>query len=303
MVLILLLLLFYSISFCVVDDGSILHSGKATFYGDGGGGNCGFPGEEQPLYHGAMNQIDYDSSRVCGAWVHITGPSGEVTAFIDDRCPECLEGDIDLGPGTFEKIADRKLGIAPISWRYVEAPVIGPIYYHWQSGTSIYHIALQIRNYRYAITTVEIKTSTSEWKMLTREFYNYFILPGGVNNADSGPYILRVTDIFQRQIVDSGLAILPDQTVPGSSNFDPINQSIINKAIPATNTMIKKHFFTSIGGIIPIRYNSDGLYNVYTILGKKIGSMNSFLELNAFLRQSSFIGVVAVSFKPRSRDP
>lgn len=26
-----------------VDDGSVLHTGEATFYGDGGVGNCGLP--------------------------------------------------------------------------------------------------------------------------------------------------------------------------------------------------------------------------------------------------------------------
>jgi expansin (peptidoglycan-binding protein) len=105
-----------------VDDGTVLHHGEATFYGEGGLGHCGFT-SVQPAYHGAMNHTDYDSSAACGTWVHIFGPKGDVVAFIDDECPECKEGDIDLGPNTFDMVADRTLGRVPITWRYVPSPL------------------------------------------------------------------------------------------------------------------------------------------------------------------------------------
>ncbi|MFW5775324.1 MAG: hypothetical protein ACOCW2_03450, partial [Chitinivibrionales bacterium] len=70
---------------CEVDDGSVLHEGEATFYGDGSFGHCGFPVEQQPQFHGAMNHTDYDTAAACGTWVRIWGPNGEVTAFIDDE--------------------------------------------------------------------------------------------------------------------------------------------------------------------------------------------------------------------------
>ena len=252
-----------------VDDGSVLHNGEATFYGDGGGGNCGFPGEEQPQFHGAMNQIDYDSAAVCGAWVHITGPKGEVTAFIDDRCPECKEGDIDLGPGTFEAIADRALGRVPIQWRYVEGPVEGPIAYYWQTGSSVWHIAVQIRNHRYAITSVEIANAGSDWLSMNRSYDNYFVLAGGINSGESGPFRLRVTDIFGRQLVDTGLVILEGEVVTGTTNFDPVSAHAVRRlpekkpAEPISTVFTLQKLFL---------HDRTKLFDVFTLSGRMIGN-------------------------------
>ena len=251
-----------------VDDGSILHTGEATFYGDGGGGNCGFPGDEQPLYHGAMNQIDYDSAAVCGSWVHIIGPKGEVTAFIDDRCPECKEGDIDLGPGTFEAIADRALGRVPIQWRYVEGPVEGPISYYWQTGSSVWHLAVQIRNHRYAITSVEIANAGSGWLPMSRSYDNYFVLPGGINSGEPGPYRLRVTDIFGRQLIDTGLTVMEGELVTGTANFDPL-------AVHATPGASRRRSLQPVTTLCtlmkPVLPDRTGLFDVYTLSGHRVG--------------------------------
>ncbi|MBN1760500.1 MAG: hypothetical protein JW863_19380 [Chitinispirillaceae bacterium] len=253
--------------FGVVDDGSVLHSGEATFYGDGGGGNCGFPGEEQPLFHGAMNQIDYDSAAVCGAWVHIVGPKGEVTAFIDDRCPECKEGDVDLGPGTFDAIADRAAGRVPIQWRYVEGPVDGPIAYYWQTGSSEWHIAVQIRNHRYALTSVEVANAGNDWLPMQRSYDNYFVLPGGIGGGEAGPFRLRVTDIFGRQLIDTGLTIMEGELVTGTANFNPVGVRTAfslseRKPVQPTRVVCTLQKPGSDGW--------TGHYDVYTISGRII---------------------------------
>jgi expansin len=275
-----------------VDDGSVLHNGEATFYGDGGGGNCGFPGEEQPQFHGAMNQIDYDSAAVCGAWVHITGPKGEVTAFIDDRCPECKEGDIDLGPGTFEAIADRALGRVPIQWRYVEGPVEGPIAYYWQTGSSVWHIAVQIRNHRYAITSVEIANAGSDWLPMNRSYDNYFVLAGGINSGESGPFRLRVTDIFGRQLVDTGLVILEGEVVTGTTNFDPVGVRTAERMnIPATRPRSVTPFCTLLE---PVLSDRTGLFDIYTLSGRCIGKRLAARTVEQLMECGPVEGVVIV---------
>lgn len=205
-------------SYAEVDDGTVIHNGEATYYSDGAFGHCGFPVERQPLYHGAMNHTDYDTAASCGTWVHITGPKGEVTAYIDDECPECKEGDIDLGPGTFDMIADRVLGRVPIQWHYVASPDTTPIIYYWKEGSSQWHIELQIRNHRYAVRSVEIKNASSDWVIMPRTVYNYFRLPGGINGED-GPYSVRVTDIYSRQLTDTGLILTESTESVGIANF------------------------------------------------------------------------------------
>lgn len=279
------------ISNSTVDDGSVLHTGEATFYGDGGGGNCGF-GDQQPLYHGAMNHLDYDSAAACGSWVHITGPKGEVTAFIDDRCPECLKGDIDLGPGTFEMIAEKHLGRVPIQWRYVEGPASGPIEYYWQTGSSRWHIAVQIRNHIYGITKVEIRNDRSEWVNMQRSFDNFFVLPGGVNKGEPGPYTIRVTNIFGHQLADSGLTILEGESVKGSINFQSktIVRQNLKKNKPDENHILS--VFLGNGSSIP--KNFTGLYDLYTISGRKIADLKTPAEIKRFLKSQPIKGMTII---------
>lgn len=102
--------------------------GDGTFYGDGGAGEkgaCmlkrGFNGVATTV---AMNKAQYDNGRSCGKCVTISGQGvglgqtpiiGPILATIDNECPECKFGDIDLGLG-----GD---GRWRISWDFIDCPV------------------------------------------------------------------------------------------------------------------------------------------------------------------------------------
>jgi expansin (peptidoglycan-binding protein) len=295
---------FVSGVFCAVDNGSILHSGEATFYGDGGGGNCGYEGEIQPMYHGAMNHTDYDSSAACGTWVHIIGPKGEVTAFIDDRCPECKPGDIDLGPGTFETIADKALGRVPITWRYVEAPVKGPLKYYWQQGSSAFHVAIQIRNHRYAIASVEIRNDTSAWLLLDRSNDNFFFRYGGLAGA-AGPYTVRVTDIYGQQVVDIFPDMLPGQVSAGKLNFNTVaiaraREKVAEKVsgYPLA-TITKAQIITSKSLTVE---KSSAAVRLYSLSGRSLGKFPTSLDAKTWMESNTgYRGVVIVIYGDPAR--
>src|SRR5262249_33659636 len=104
---------------------------------------------------GAMNNTDYASSAACGACAQLTGPLGEVTVRIVDRCPECPEGNIDLSPEAFSLIANLPDGRVPITWSYVACEVSGPILYHFQDGSNEFYTAVQIRNHLNPIAKFE----------------------------------------------------------------------------------------------------------------------------------------------------
>ena len=263
--------------YAVVDDGSVLHTGVATYYSDTTFGHCGFPTSQQQYYHGAMNHEDYDSAAACGTWVHITGPSGEVTAFIDDECPECKKGDIDLGPRTFAVIGDLKAGRIPISWRYVEAPITGPIQYFWKDGSSQWHIELQIRNHRYAINKVEICIPPGDFLPMPRQTYNFFKLAGGVG-ALPGPYTIRVTDIFGRQLVDSNVALVAEQVFDGKANF-PEGQAAVapcarQREAPFSDQPIFCIFSVS-GGFSLRRLPPQATLDLYGLTGQFLGRITA----------------------------
>ena len=192
------------------------HTGEATYYTFAdGSGNCGFDPTPSDLMVGAMNQTDYAASAVCGSCAHLAGPSGEVTIRIVDRCPECAPGDIDLSPQAFDRIAERALGRVPITWQFIPCAVTGPIRYHFNPDANQWWVALQLRNHRFAIASLEV-LSGSTWIATARQDWNYFTFDGG---SIPSPYAFRVTDVHGHVIEDSGIALTPGADVAGAAQF------------------------------------------------------------------------------------
>lgn len=193
------------------------HSGDGTFYTFAdGSGNCLFDPTPNDLMIGAMNQTDYAGSAICGACLSLTGPNANIFIRVVDRCPECKPGDVDLSPLAFSKIADTALGRVHISWHLVACNVTGPIVYHFKDGSSQWWTAVQIRNHRYPIMSVEYLTSGGTFKLVNRVDYNYFVEPNGMG---PGPYTFRVTDMFGHVLVDTGIVLQVNGSVPGTGQF------------------------------------------------------------------------------------
>ncbi|MCY1054398.1 expansin EXLX1 family cellulose-binding protein [Nannocystis sp. SCPEA4] len=194
------------------------HAGKATYYAADGSGHCSFaanPGDDMVA---AMNAPDYMASAVCGACVQVDGPDGQIVVRIVDSCPECVAGHIDLDEDAFPMIADKDLGVVPVTWRYVSCPLDGPIVYQFKEGSSQWWTAVQIRNHRNAIATVEFKDAMDQWQGLERVDYNYFIAETGMG---PGPYALRVTDVHGNTLEDSGIPLVEAGEAPGAGQFPP----------------------------------------------------------------------------------
>ncbi|GAA5812715.1 hypothetical protein MFLAVUS_006173 [Mucor flavus] len=100
------------------------YTGTATWFkpaSEGGSqGACG-PEEDDDSYIVALNAPQYGNmskkSPWCGKKVRITGPKGSVTAVVNDACPGCSHGDLDLTPILFKQVVgDMNIGVAKISW-------------------------------------------------------------------------------------------------------------------------------------------------------------------------------------------
>lgn len=192
-------------------------AGEATYYDFAdGSGNCGFPATPDDLRVGAMNHTDYADSAACGACAHITGPLGSITVRIVDRCPECPQGDIDLSPEAFEQIAALEQGRVDITWGYVPCDVSGPIVYHFKEGANPFWMAVQIRNHRTPIASVEAMDETGSFVELSRVDYNFFLKEDGLGE---GPYTFRVTDTLGEVLEDTGVAFVEAGETAGASQF------------------------------------------------------------------------------------
>ncbi len=201
-----------------------VHYGRATFYTFAdGGGNCMFDPTPNNLMVGAMNTYDYDSSYVCGSEVEIQGPNSTIMITIVDACPGCARNSIDLSPLAFAKLADTSLGNIPISWRLVPRNVSGPIVYHFMDVSNQWWTAVQIRNSRYPISTVEYRNQSGAFVSVPRTTYNYFVATSGMG---IGPYTLRVTDMFGHVLVDSNLVGAAGGNYQGAAQFPACSEAI-----------------------------------------------------------------------------
>jgi expansin (peptidoglycan-binding protein) len=100
------------------------YSGTATFFHpatEGGStGACG-PEEDNDSAIVALNAPQYgdlsSKSDWCGKTITIKGSAGTATAKINDACPECDEGSLDLTPSLFKKVVgEESIGEGDITW-------------------------------------------------------------------------------------------------------------------------------------------------------------------------------------------
>jgi expansin (peptidoglycan-binding protein) len=191
-------------------------SGEGTYYDANGTGNCSFEASPNDLMVAAMNASDYDGAAWCGSCVAVTGPQGEVTVRIVDQCPGCAKGDLDLSREAFGKIAALSAGRVPITWRPVACNVSGPIGYHFKDGSNAFWTAIQIRNHRYAISTLEARDAAGAYTKIDRVSYNYFVATKGLG---PGPYTLRVSDTRANAIEDPNISLGASVTRDGAAQF------------------------------------------------------------------------------------
>jgi expansin (peptidoglycan-binding protein) len=192
-----------------------VYTGEGTFYGATGEGNCSYEATSDRMI-AAMNETDYQNSQACGAHVDVTGPTGkQVTVKIVDRCPKCRPGDIDLSKEAFAELAASSTGRIKISWRLLSPALPGPVAYKYKDGSSQHWCAIQVRNHRNPVRSVEVLID-GRWKSLPRQMDNYFLSSDGKGCGGT----LRVTDIYDHKLIDSGKAVLPGVVQPGRSQFE-----------------------------------------------------------------------------------
>ena len=191
------------------------HRGEATYYDPNRMGNCGYPVDEQGWAVAAINSAEYAGSAACGACARVRGPKGELTVRIIDRCPGCKVGDLDLSRPAFSAIADLRAGRVPLTWAFVPCEVQGNIRYHFKEGSNRYWTAVQIREHRLPIASVEARNSQGNWVELTRKNYNYFVRSG----LGAGPYTFRVRDVEGGVVEDEGLAFQEGAEMEGRAQF------------------------------------------------------------------------------------
>jgi expansin len=247
-----------------------IFTGEGTYYGYSGGGNCSFPNPSSPVYTAAMNQSQYAGSLTCGTCVAVTGERGTLVVSIEDRCPECSFGDIDLSTLAFEKIADPIKGRVPISWKIVACPYNNPVKFRFKEGSSQYWTAVQIRNHRYPVAKLEYKVNGS-YISINREMYNYFVVPSGMG---IGPYDFRLTDIYGNVIEERNIPLTLNQDINGIKQFALCNTLSIDNRFNAVMDQKINLFPNPVKDELSLNYslieNAQVAISIYDIFGKQV---------------------------------
>ncbi|WP_045878606.1 expansin EXLX1 family cellulose-binding protein [Pseudofrankia sp. DC12] len=175
-----------------------VYSGRATEHDAGSGdGNCLLGSSDSAMQVVAMNEVDYDNARSCGAYLEVTGPGGSTVVKVVDRCPECPAGALDLSQQAFDRIAGgAQGGLDKVTWRLVSPADIGPLEFQVKKESSQWWVSLQVRNHRNPVVSLEIQRG-GQWVAVERQMYNYFESEG----FGAGPFTVRVTDLYGQQIV------------------------------------------------------------------------------------------------------
>ncbi len=204
---------------------SSTHTGKGTFYDYSGGGNCSLPVSTTTLT-AAMNATDYANSAACGGFIKVTNNDTglSVTVRVDDQCPECAPGNVDLDQDAFAQIANLATGIIPIRWQYVANDQAGNLKLYFEGSSSQWWTAVQVRDHRYPIAKLEARLSGSSnaYTSVARESHNYFVAPSGLG---SGPYDFRITDLWGQTVEIKAIQLMPGVELDSGTQFDVANNS------------------------------------------------------------------------------
>jgi expansin (peptidoglycan-binding protein) len=226
-------------SACAAPPSTSAKTGKATFYDlDGGTGNCSFPSAPSDDLFVALGPDQYSNGAACGTYLDVTGPKGKVRVKVLDSCPECDTGHLDLSRTAFKKIADEVQGIVPITYKTVKNPTVpGPLSVRIQEGASQYWFSALIDNHGNQLTSVKVAGPGGTFHTAKRADYNYWIIESG---AGSGPYKLKITDLYGRTATLTGITMSPAKVQKTSARLGGGGSGTVKAPTRATAIPTKK---------------------------------------------------------------
>ena len=211
--------------------GNTVHEGRSTFYdSNGGGGNCSYVSAPANRLYVALGPSEYSAGAACGGYLEVTGPKGRVRVLVMDQCPECEAGHLDLSKEAFAAIADPVQGVVAVTYRAVVDPApIGQLTFRMKEGTSQWWFAVLVGDHGNPLTSVEAQPAGSGWRPATRQSYNYWVIDSGLG---TGPYAIRVTDVYGHRVVATGIRLTPGLTQRSTVRMYPA-AGAVGKSSPA----------------------------------------------------------------------
>ncbi|MEV0247860.1 expansin EXLX1 family cellulose-binding protein [Nocardia sp. NPDC050712] len=210
--------------------------GEARYYSFTPSVACSYPDLPLDGFYAGISTHEYGTADLCGAFLDVHGPNGDVRVLIADRCPGCSPGQLDLSTAAFERIADPTHGVADIRYSVVRDPDPAPeMIYEVKPDSSASWLAILFSNTGNPLHQVAIRASDADdWRPLTRGPDNHWTISG----AGEGPFAVRVTDLYDQTTEIYGLTLDPGPHQTGARLYTneppPVEpaQPIVTPAAP-----------------------------------------------------------------------
>ena len=157
------------------------------------------------------------SGSVCDACIKITTATGRtqvarVVTYGDTPHPSNL----DVSPSIYERLNTGEYPRS-MSWEFTPCPGTSPLYYQFQTASSIWWTSFWVRNPKIPIAKVEVKSANHvDFFELRRETDGTLNDDGGFG---AGPFMLRITGMDGQVLTEALPGFSPGQVITSTVQF------------------------------------------------------------------------------------
>jgi len=179
------------------------YHGKASYYNFRGSGNCSYLQPTKPILTAAVNTKQYDKASLCGACLQVIGNKDTIIVRVEDRCPGCRFGEIDLSKAAFAQVEDMGKGRALVKWKVVPCGYTKSIKLYVKKNHQDGRATVIVVNHNTPIKRLSIWNDTT-WLPINRESHNCFHIKRVKDNLMR----IQMIDWYGNEIVSDSLVLI-----------------------------------------------------------------------------------------------
>jgi len=190
------------------------YHGMASYYGFSGSGNCSFKPPSKPILTAAVNTKQYNKASLCGACLEVIGSKDTVIVRVEDRCPGCKFGGIDLSKTAFATIDDMAKGRVEVRWKVVPCGYQKSMKLYVKKSYHDGSATILVVNHNTPVKSLSI-WNDSTWISIERENHNCF----HVKRNKDGFTRIQISDWYGNEVISDSLVLTPGSYVDLKQQF------------------------------------------------------------------------------------
>lgn len=169
-------------------------------------------------YLAGVSNAYMDGGAVCDACIFIeTGAGRSLVARVVTYGVTNEPGDIDVSPSAYDFLNTDEYP-RTMQWQFTKCPLVGPLFYEFQTGANVWWTSLWVRNPRVPVTKVEVKSANhADYFELRRETDGTLNDDGGFGE---GAFTFRITGMDGQVIEDTLSSFEAGELVASSEQFE-----------------------------------------------------------------------------------